>query len=66
MKTGDIVRLKSGGPPMAVERLTEDNYVHCEWFVSDGKQHELRDSHFPINSLELLERRCGMWLTKHP
>jgi len=32
---GDVVQLKSGGPSMTVETLTDDNStitVHCSWF----------------------------------
>jgi uncharacterized protein YodC (DUF2158 family) len=35
-KTGDVVRLKSGGPGMTVQKLLR-NLVHCQWFV-DGKK----------------------------
>ena len=31
-KAGEVVELKSGGPLMTVERVTEDGYVNCVWF----------------------------------
>ena len=30
-KPGDVVQMKSGGPQMTVELITEDK-VHCSWF----------------------------------
>ncbi len=43
-KTGDIVRLKSGGPDMTVQSYSTDileghkQVVHCQWF--NGKKAE--------------------------
>ncbi len=31
-KPGDVVKVKSGGPAMTVERITS-NQVVCQWFV---------------------------------
>lgn len=41
LKTGDVVRLKSGGPRMTVSAIdrSEDGtprYVTCVWFSGDG------------------------------
>lgn len=47
---GDIVRLKSGGPDMAVKNLPQEKgtiYV-CQWFA--GKK--LEQGSFPADSLE--------------
>lgn len=40
IKIGDVVTLKSGGPPMSVKRIDLDEkapIVYCEWFT-DNKQ----------------------------
>ena len=37
-KPGDVVRLKSGGPPMTCEKgLNADGVVFCEWFDKNGR-----------------------------
>jgi len=36
---GDVVQLKSGGPPMTVCSISkEDGQVWCNWFVQDDKK----------------------------
>jgi uncharacterized protein YodC (DUF2158 family) len=49
---GDLVRLKSGGPQMVVDRMIHysDNStsVYCVWFENDRKQ----ESSFPPSGLE--------------
>lgn len=40
-KPGDVVRLKSGGPPLAVASLT-DGGVLCCWFDGTGRAQEMR------------------------
>jgi uncharacterized protein YodC (DUF2158 family) len=47
-KTGDIVQLKSGSPPMTVKGYYDGKLVTCQWFA--GKKSE-RDN-FPEDSLE--------------
>jgi uncharacterized protein YodC (DUF2158 family) len=44
-KAGDIVRLKSGGPPMTIafgsDQVEEGSFiVHCEWFAGDLLQRD--------------------------
>jgi uncharacterized protein YodC (DUF2158 family) len=43
-KEGDIVALKSGGPPMTIESLekyaTGSIYAFCTWFDASGKHTE--------------------------
>ena len=48
---GTIVKLKSGGPEMTVQRVPEktDAYYTCQWFA--GKK--LEAGRFPADSLEL-------------
>jgi uncharacterized protein YodC (DUF2158 family) len=58
-KRGDIVRLKSGGPKMNVEKIdknqsNEERSVECSW---SDKDHIFRDVFFP----ETLE-----YVTKSP
>ena len=51
-KVGDVVMLKSGGPPMTVCELPvvdEDPSVYAEWF--DGNM--LNSSDFPVEALVL-------------
>ena len=49
-KVGDVVKLKSGGPKMTVEResKTHPGYAVCQWF--DGTKME--QGRFPHASLE--------------
>jgi len=56
MKTGDVVRLKIGGPKMTVETCTEDGTrVACVWFhwqqADSSWGGVMRDS-FPAEILE--------------
>jgi uncharacterized protein YodC (DUF2158 family) len=37
-RTGDVVRLKSGGPSMTVDHY-KDGHVHCRWFSPEGELH---------------------------
>ena len=48
--TGDIVKLKSGGPDMTVQGAanTSETSVYCQWFA--GKK--LERGNFPVDSLE--------------
>lgn len=38
--TGDIVRLKSGGPRMTLDNFTPDGNWGAEWFLDGVKQRE--------------------------
>jgi uncharacterized protein YodC (DUF2158 family) len=50
IKPGDVVQLKSGGPPMTVTSITSDEYgtsAWCMWF--DGKKQD--GASFPVHAL---------------
>ncbi|MEZ8055967.1 MULTISPECIES: YodC family protein [Vibrio] len=51
-KVGDIVKLKSGGPDMAVNVFNRINGYKCQWFA--GKK--LEQGFFPADSLELVKK----------
>ena len=51
-KTGDVVILKSGGPSMTVEQVSEDS-VLCAWF----DKYEKKNGSFPPDALTLAPRR---------
>lgn len=45
-KTGDLVKLKSGGPTMTVQSVVDDR-VYCQWFAGS----KLDSGSFPRESL---------------
>ena len=47
--SGDVVRLRSGGPTMTI-RWVEDNEAYCEWF--DGSNN--KGAAFTLTQLEKL------------
>jgi uncharacterized protein YodC (DUF2158 family) len=47
-KPGDIVRLKSGGPPMTIAHI-DGTEAYCEWF-NDKREVQGRD--FQVTSLQ--------------
>lgn len=51
-KVGDIVQLKSGGPPMTVKALDGDDVI-CMWF--EGKR--TLDGRFPAETLGKYDSR---------
>ena len=53
-KTGDIVKLKSGGPEMTIKAPASQNKAnfYCQWFA--GKK--LEQGNFPSNSLDLVKK----------
>jgi uncharacterized protein YodC (DUF2158 family) len=50
MKSGDTVRLKSGGPKMTVTTVGNDGKVYCTWFDNTDPKHGV----FPPATLEVL------------
>ena len=47
-EVGDLVKLKSGGPEMTVQKAWNDGDCTCQWFA--GKK--LESGRFPKESLE--------------
>ncbi len=54
LKTGDVVKLKSGGPSMTVSAATEET-IECAWFVDGTIQH----SSFTPGSLKAFHGKNG-------
>jgi uncharacterized protein YodC (DUF2158 family) len=53
-KSGDIVKLKSGGPDMTIQRYDKLNDgFRCQWFA--GKK--LESGIFPAESIEFTENK---------
>ena len=48
IKVGDIVKVKSGGPKMTVESITNDT-IFCKWFVKK----EVREEFFERLMLQI-------------
>lgn len=46
-KIADIVKLKSGGPPMTIESVNGDGKVYCVWFVEG----EIQSALFTLETL---------------
>lgn len=54
-EVGDVVRLKSGGPRMTVQKVGDfvgEPYVQCSWFVVVGKNQKLENGSFHPKTLE--------------
>lgn len=55
-KPGDVVRLKSGGPRMTVEKVGKtqfgDDGVWCVWFETSGSKQIAKRETFPLVTLE--------------
>jgi uncharacterized protein YodC (DUF2158 family) len=57
LKVGDVVKLKSGGPVMTIQRLgagiaaDKSQGAWCDWFVDNKPQH----GWFPLTSLNKWE-----------
>ena len=48
IKVGDVVKLKSGGPPMTVEGVGATGGLNCAWF--DGA--DRKEGYFAAGALE--------------
>jgi uncharacterized protein YodC (DUF2158 family) len=51
---GDVVQLKSGGPPMTVEQVGNEA-VSCSWFEKVGNRQQLERETFPPIALTKYE-----------
>ena len=49
---GDVVELKSGGPPMTVIKIADAGAVWCQWFPSPDK---VREKSFPSATLKRVD-----------
>ena len=63
-ESGDMVRLKSGGPLMTVEQagkkaVTEEEAVWCIWFENVGAKRVVQRETFPPQTLEKTEKPSG-------
>ncbi|KPF82724.1 hypothetical protein IP70_19890 [alpha proteobacterium AAP38] len=57
-KAGDLVRVKSGGPLMTVDKvsvlaMTQEPAVWCVWFEKDGSRQVAKNDTFPPTVLEI-------------
>jgi uncharacterized protein YodC (DUF2158 family) len=50
-KVGDIVQLKSGGPPMTISDLRKNGKVSCSWFADI---YAVQHSQFSLDTLKLV------------
>lgn len=48
INSGDIVRLKSGGPNMTAGSMEGPIFIHCYWFLDDKK---FQTAIFPVNTI---------------
>lgn len=56
-ESGEVVRLKSGGPRMTVDvAITDGQSVNCSWFDTDYK---LQHSSFSVGAIEKVEAHRG-------
>jgi len=52
LKKGDVVQLKSGGPHMTVDQVSDGNKIKCIWFV----QTELKVDYFNVETLDKIDQ----------
>lgn len=60
-KTGDLVRLKSGGPVMTVDSVGEGTYdprphAWCVWFEKVGSKNNVNKQAFHVETIEAFEK----------
>jgi uncharacterized protein YodC (DUF2158 family) len=54
INVGDVVKLKSGGPKMTVEKIDTELYAVCWWF---DKNEEAKTSKFCLETLMTVQER---------
>lgn len=53
LQVGDIVELRSGGPAMTVEIVSEQQGIGCVWFLAESLGHGApQRASFPANALK--------------
>lgn len=61
MKSGDVVRLRSGGPEMTVYKVSnaygDGDSARCAWFTEGDNGLECREDNFPVPTLEMVRER---------
>lgn len=60
IKAGSVVRLKSGGPKMTVDKVSKQMYedrlsAWCDWFIQDKAPWKKDHGVFPLTSLEVAD-----------
>lgn len=48
-KVGDVVKLRSGGPAMTIDDITDENECVCQWF---GEKEKLERAVFDPKTLK--------------
>ena len=54
LKIGDVVNLKSSGPDMTVDKITEDGGIFCVWFAGEHYD-KVSSYYFQPDSLRLTQ-----------
>jgi uncharacterized protein YodC (DUF2158 family) len=60
MKVSDVVKLKSGSPPMTIERIDDQEIAQCVWF---DERKKLERAFFPTAILVLYTPPSGSAFT---
>lgn len=58
-KTGDTVRLKSGGPLMTVSTSSASGGVDCYWFNQSGSEYTSKWETYRAEMLKTVDTKSG-------